>query len=165
MRRAHFTTPLKAMYIKPNPAKAAGATGQISNITYEDIVVESPIWWTIWVGTQQQQQPGSSGTGCSFVYPLDNTTCPTDPEVSVFDITLRRVAVNNSNSPGVLLMNASNPGRGFVWEDVVFTNISGWPVGSDYLCTAVSGVATGTTHPVPPCFTHVAAKREEEGAE
>jgi len=153
-RRLHFESPLKAIYIKPNPAKSnPAATGEISNITYEDVEIHDPIWWSIWVGTQQQQQPGSAGTGCSFLYPLDNTTCPTDPQVSVFNITLRRVNVYNSNSPGVLLMNVSNPGRNFVWEDVVFQNMSGWPIGNDYICEHIQGVALGTTFPVPPCFT------------
>jgi hypothetical protein len=153
-RRLHFESPLKAIYIKPNPAKSnPAATGEISNITYEDVEIQNPIWWSIWVGTQQQQQPGSAGTGCSFLYPLDNTTCPTDPQVSVFNITLRRINVYNSNSPGVLLMNVSNPGRNFVWEDVIYNNISGWPIGNDYLCENIEGVALGKTNPIPPCFS------------
>ena len=152
-RRLHFSTPLKAIYLKPNPAKSdPRAAGEISNITYTDVVIVAPIWWPIWLGTQQQQQPGSSGTGCSFLYPLDNTTCPTDPQVSVFNITLRNVAVFNGNSPGVLLMNASNPATGVVFDNVVHHNSSGWPVGADYLVANVQGVATGGTFPVPPGF-------------
>jgi hypothetical protein len=115
-------------------------------------VIDAPIWWPIWVGTQQQQQPGSAGTGCSFLYPLDNTTCPTDPQVSVFNLTLRNVAVFNGNSPGVLLMNASNPGSNFLFDNVVHHNSSGWPIGSDYLVANIQGVATGGTFPVPPGF-------------
>jgi hypothetical protein len=153
-RRLHFESPLKAIYIKPNPAKSdPTATGEISNITYEDVDIYNPIWWSIWVGTQQQQQPGSAGTGCSFLYPLDNTTCPTDPQVSVFNITLRRVNIYNSNSPGVLLMNVSNPGRNFLWEDVVYQNISGWPIGNDYICENIQGKSIGKTTPIPPCFS------------
>jgi polygalacturonase len=34
-RRVHFRNPLKAIYIKPNPPKAAPATGTIANILYE----------------------------------------------------------------------------------------------------------------------------------
>ena len=49
---------------------------------YENVTMTSPVWWSIWVGTQQQEQPGDpSGTGCSFLSPLPNTTCPTDPQV------------------------------------------------------------------------------------
>ena len=86
------------------------------------------------------------------MYPLDNTTCPTDPQVSVFNITLRRVTVVNGNSPGILLGNASNPTHNITFEDVVHVNSSGFPVGANYLCTAVTGVARGTTSPVPSCF-------------
>jgi len=71
----------------------------------------------------------------------------------VFNITLRRVLVINGNSPGILLMNVSNPAHDIVFEDVVHQNSSGWPVGANYLCTAMTGVARGTTSPVPDCFT------------
>lgn len=155
VRRAVFHSALKTIYVKPNPAKSdPAATGLISNITYEDVRSYDPIWWPIWIGPQQQQQPGDPvGTGCSFVYPLDNTTCATDPQVSVRNVTLRRVDVYNGNSPGVLLANASNPATGLVFDAVVHHNGTGWPVGADYLCGFVSGVATGGTSPVPPCFT------------
>jgi hypothetical protein len=66
VRRVAFNSPLKAVYIKPNPAKAAGATGEISNITYQDLTVNEPVWWPIWLGTQQQHQvraaPGVAGS-------------------------------------------------------------------------------------------------------
>ena len=151
--RVNFTTPLKAIYIKPNPAKAPPATGSITNILYEDVNIADPVWFSIWIGPQQQQQPGSAGTGCSFLFPLPNTTCPTDPEVTVANITLRRVRVSNTlMSPGVMLMNATNPGRNVTFDGVVFTNYSTWPVSGGYLCENVLGRAIGGTSPVPPCF-------------
>ena len=153
VRRVTFNSPLKGIYVKPNPPKTTpGAVGEISNITYEDVKAYDPVWWPIWIGPQQQHQPGYNGTGCQFLYPLYNTSCPTDPEVSVFNITLRRVDFYNGPSPGVLLMNASNPARNVLFEDVVHHNASAFPVGSEYLCTAVSGAANGTTSPVPPCL-------------
>jgi len=154
IRRAVFHDALKTIYVKPNPEKfGQNASGLIANITYEDIASHDPIWWPIWIGPQQQQQPGSSGTGCNFVYPLDNTTCITDPQVTVRDVTLRRVDFYNGPSPGVIRFNVSNPATGLIFEDVVHHNSSGWPVGADYLCDYASGVALGTTSPVPPCFT------------
>jgi len=155
VRRAVFHSALKTIYVKPNPAKDdPAATGLIANVTYEDVRSYDPIWWPIWIGPQQQQQPGDPvGTGCSFIYPLDNTTCATDPQVSVRNVTLRRVDVYNGNSPGVLLANASNPATGVLFDAVVHHNGTGWPVGADYLCGFVAGVATGGTSPVPPCFT------------
>jgi hypothetical protein len=151
-----FTSPLKAVYVKPNPAKfGTTATGQITNVLYEDVIVRDPLWWSIWAGPQQQQQPGSAGTGCSFLFPLGNTSCPTDPTVTVANLTLRNMTVINSLlSPGILLMNVSNPAVGFVFDGVVFVNASTWPVaGGAYLCENVAGIARGGTTPVPPCFT------------
>jgi hypothetical protein len=49
-------------------------------------------------------------------------------------------------------MNVSNPGRNFLWEDVVYQNISGWPIGNDYICENIQGKAIGKTTPIPPCF-------------
>lgn len=120
-------------------------------------VMESPLWWSIWIGTQQQSQPGGFSTGCSFLYPLPNTTCPTDPQVTVANITLRNITINTPLlTPGVLLANASNPATGLIFDGVVVTGNASWPVdGGNYLCESVQGIATGGTTPVPPCFTVV----------
>jgi uncharacterized protein (TIGR01777 family) len=42
-------------------------------------------------------------------------------------------------------MNVSTPATGFVFQDVVHHNSSGWPVSADYYCRFVSGVALGST--------------------
>lgn len=153
--RLSFDTPLKAMYVKPNPARDGGASGAIVNVVYEDVVVRDALWWPIWVGTQQQHQPGSSsGTGCPFYFPLLNSTCPTDPEVTLANITFRRVDIfGGLLSPGILIANASNPGTGFVFDAVVAHNASTWPVKGGYLVANVNGVATGGTSPVPVGFS------------
>jgi hypothetical protein len=152
--RLSFDTPLKALYVKPNPAKGGGATGAITNILSEDVTIRNTLWWPIWVGTQQQHQPGGGAdTGCSFFFPLFNTTCPTDPEVTLANFTFRRVAIHGGLlSPGVLIANVSNPGTGFLFDGVVVHNSSGWPVSGGYLVQSVAGIATGGTSPVPPGF-------------
>lgn len=157
VRGATFSKPLKAVYVKPNPAKAdPRATGTIANIVYEDLRIDDPLWWPIWIGTQQQHQPHErTGTGCSFFYPLFGAQCPTDPQVTLANITLRRVTVNGGVfSPGVLIANASNPATGFVWDEVVFTRPSAWPIAEGYLCEHVTGVAIHS-RPVPPCLRTV----------
>ena len=154
-RRLHFESPLKAMYIKPNPAKGdpGGDFGRIANVLYEDVEVRDALWWALWVGTQQQHQPGGGGTDCPFIFPLLNSTCPADPQVTVANITLRRVNLfNGIFSPGVILMNASNPGTGFVFDGVVAHNASAFPEPRGYLAANVRGVATGGTAPVPAGF-------------
>jgi hypothetical protein len=91
--------------------------------------------------------------GCSFIYPLCNTSCPTDPQVTVSNITLRDIAVYNSLlSPGVIIHNETNPGTGFVFDNVIFYNASTWPVENGYWCLNTQGVAFGGTTPIPPCF-------------
>jgi hypothetical protein len=182
-RRAVFYSPLKAFYIKPNPAKPYAATGAINNITYENMTVFDPLWWTVWIGPQQdnvrnditlgndslvdrgdtsprllQNGPGNCNftnllPGCSFLYPLCNTSCPTDPQVTVSNITLRDIAVYNSLlSPGVIIHNITNPGTGFIFDNVIFYNASTWPVENGYWCLNTQGVAIGGTTPIPPCF-------------
>jgi len=150
-----FASPLKAMYVKPNPAADARAFGRIANILYANVTVSDALWWPIWVGPQQQHQPGGgSNTGCPFFYPLFNSSCPADPEVSVANVTFSRVRiVGGLFSPGVLLANASNPFTGIVFDDVVAVNASDWPVkGGGYLVENVNGVARGGTAPVPRGF-------------
>lgn len=51
--------------------------GKIDSILYENVWGDTPLWWSIYVSTQQQDQPGGSNTGCSFFYPLNGTLCPT----------------------------------------------------------------------------------------
>ena len=153
-RRLHFNTPLKALYMKPNPPKGdpGGDSGRIANVLYEDVEIHDALWWPVWVGTQQQQQPGSAGTGCSFLFPLFNSSCPLDPQVTVANITLRRVTVYNGLlAPGVLMANESNPGTGFVWDEVVAINASTFPF-TGYLVKNVFGRAEGGTTPVPAGF-------------
>ena len=42
--------PIKGIYIKPNPGTSGD--GVIENILYENIVMNTPIWWAIWIGPQ-----------------------------------------------------------------------------------------------------------------
>lgn len=49
--------------------------GIISNITYENLTMHYPVWWGIYIGPQQQEQPGGHGPGC-MIYPIDDN-CPT----------------------------------------------------------------------------------------
>lgn len=53
-RDTYMYRPLKAIYIKSNPGDSG--TGIIDNIVYENIVIEQALWWTVWIGPQQQNQ-------------------------------------------------------------------------------------------------------------
>jgi hypothetical protein len=153
-RRLDFDTPLKALYVKPNPASGeAGAHGAITNVRYEDVAIRDGLWWPIYVGTQQQHQPGGGGTDCPFIFPLLNSSCPADAQVTLANLTFSRVNISGGLlSPGILLANETNPGTGFVFDAVIVRNGSTWPEPSGYLVVNVHGVARGGTSPVPSGF-------------
>lgn len=119
--------PLKAIYIKPNPG--TNGVGIIEDILYENIVIDHALWWTIWIGPQQQNQPGGdSGTGCNFLFPFV-PICPTQSLVTMQRITLRNVVATETlplfEGPGVILCDSSNPCRHFHFENVSNTVFTG----------------------------------------
>jgi len=50
-RNIEMDYPIKGIYIKPNPGN--GGDGIIENILYENVHMNTPIWWAIWIGPQQ----------------------------------------------------------------------------------------------------------------
>lgn len=74
MRRGASAVRLPSALCLPSWFSADGY-GIISNITYENLHITDPLWWGIYIGPQQQKQPGGSGPGC-MIYPLDDN-CPT----------------------------------------------------------------------------------------
>jgi hypothetical protein len=142
-RNLRFHHPIKTIYIKPNPvldpATFTNGTGVIDNITYENIYAEDTMWWTIWVSTQQQAQPGNgTNTHCSFFYPLPNTTCPLDYRVPVTNLKLRNItAVRSLLSPGVLRCDPRGPCTGWEWSDVNITSVTKWPMQDNFLCEGI----------------------------
>jgi len=58
MRNIQMDHPIKGIYIKPNPGH--NGDGIIENILYENVHMNTPIWWGIWIGPQQQYQPGGT---------------------------------------------------------------------------------------------------------
>ena len=52
-RNISFDTPIKAVYIKTNPGDQGD--GYIENILYENLKIDTPIWWGIYIGPQQQK--------------------------------------------------------------------------------------------------------------
>ncbi|OMJ70769.1 hypothetical protein SteCoe_31190 [Stentor coeruleus] len=153
IRNINFETPLKAVYIKPNP----GTHGQgiISNILYENLTINDALWWAIWIGPQQQDQPGGYSTGCSFLFPLPGYKCPTDPLVTVEFITLKDINIYKGvNSPGVLLCNETNPCTNFLFDNVNVYHRSFFPVPEGYYCSNVQGWAKNS-NVYPRCFTKI----------
>jgi polygalacturonase len=153
-RNIKFINPLKAIYIKPNPGDSG--SGLIANITYENIEIIDALWWAVYVGTQQQQQPHSGGgTGCSFFYPLPGTKCETDPLVTIDTVVLRNVNIYGGLlSPGILICNATNPCTNFLFDNVNVYNRSVFPVQDGFLCDSIQGFARNSNL-FPNCLTNI----------
>ena len=147
-----FEHPIKTVYIKSNPGDSG--TGVIDSITYRHIRSTWPLWYPLWIGPQQQRQPGTAGTGCSFFYPIVKE-CPTQPRVSITNITLEDVTFEDGITlPGVMLANVSTPYTNFRFNNVTNSGfLSGnFLLDQNYVCENVQGVANGMTNPLPACF-------------
>jgi hypothetical protein len=147
----------KGIYVKSNPTCGNGETAEITEILYEDVTIDKPLWWPIWIGPQQQQEPGSAlGRKCALQYPFFDSQCPTQGCVTFTNITLRRVTVTDPLfSPGVVLGNSTNKMNNVVFEDVIVNNPGVLPYNKKYLCKYCNGVAMGRTTPVPSCFKKI----------
>ncbi len=64
-RNITFIDPIKAVYVKTNPGSSGD--GIIENIIYEDITIEKPKWWGIYIGPRHD-----TGLGC-LLYPFYKT--------------------------------------------------------------------------------------------
>eukprot|EP01062_Namystynia_karyoxenos_P010444 TRINITY_DN136_c0_g1_i3.p1 TRINITY_DN136_c0_g1~~TRINITY_DN136_c0_g1_i3.p1 ORF type:complete len:456 (+),score=169.32 TRINITY_DN136_c0_g1_i3:74-1369(+) len=153
-RDSYMHNSYKGIYMK---FRALSKSASISDITYENIVMDSPSQWPIWIGPAQQSDSVNlcAAHPCSICWPdVPFTKCDAPSLGTYANITLRNITVNNPKmSPGVLLADASNPMVNVVFDNVVINNPGDKPWGDDYYkCENVQGVATGTTNPVPPCF-------------
>lgn len=122
-RDSYLYRPLKAIYVKPNGENDNDTGhGSIDEITYENIFIEEAIWWTVWIGPQQMNQPGSEESkGCNFLYPYI-PVCPTQPLVDMTNIKLINITAINTlplfEGPGVILCDPRNRCEGFVFDRV-----------------------------------------------
>ncbi|GMI13372.1 hypothetical protein TrLO_g7960 [Triparma laevis f. longispina] len=131
-RNIEFEKPFKAIYIKTNPGGEEGVDwGSISNIVYENITIESPVWYAIYIGPQQMKEPDGAGTGC-MAYPFGggDENCPTNPLVPIVNVTLKDVSISGGVTPGVVRCDEAAPCTGFVFDNVQYTSwasrLEGW---------------------------------------
>eukprot|EP00946_MAST-07B_sp_MAST-7B-sp1_P001580 g1580.t1 len=160
-RRARMHHTFKGIYVKSGNSKKTQDTGEITNILYEDVIMEEPEQVPIWIGPAQE---ADSEGACSLAWPelRPFAKCPPPPtSVAFTNITLRNIRISGSKeSPGVIFGNAERPMRGVVFEGVVFepANPNARPWGKDfYYCDGVEGVASHGTTPLPPCFVNSTA--------
>jgi hypothetical protein len=162
----------KGIYIKSNGNDCLeGKTSQLTNLWFEGFDISDPFWYSIWLGPQQQNEPGSDlGLDCALEYPLQNSQCPTQGCSDFENITLKDVIISNPlMSPGAIMGNSTNPMRNIVFDNVVIKDkgkVGGrWPWHSDkfpfkgeYKSMHVEGVCV-ECDPVPEGFEDVS--REE----
>ena len=133
-----------------------GEGGLIEDVTFENIVVDGPTQWPIWIGPAQQSDSRRlcAAHPCSICWPFFPSAECTSPLSQYRNILLKNITINSSKlSPGVIFANESMPMENVVFEDVVFNSPGGSPWGESYFCEGVTGgLAKGTTWPVPSCF-------------
>lgn len=149
--RMHHT--YKGIYMK---FRHSGGT--VEDVLYENIVIDEPEQWGIWIGPAQQSDSDNlcAAHPCSLCWPtLPWAKCGAPAAGLYVNVTLRNVTVNNpKSSPGVILGNASNPMQNLVLDNVVVNGGGDKPWGHNYYCPdgGVQGTAVGGTSPVPDCF-------------
>lgn len=132
--------------------------GTISDVLYENIHINEPTQWPIFIGPAQQSDSDNlcAAHPCSICWPtLPSAQCNAPRNAYFRNITLRNVTVNDPKmSPGVILADASSsPMEGLVFDRVRFQNAKSEPFDNYYCKGNGDAVATGGTTPVPPCFT------------
>lgn len=157
----------KGIYIKSNPScgldydragRLVQKTAIIEGIAYENVTITKPVWWAVWIGPQQQHEPGSPlGSKCGLLYPL-TPHCPTQGCATFANISLRNVLIDDPLlSPGFILGNASNPMKAVAFENVRvrFSNDKplrgAFPLGRKFLCEHAQVSSAGGTTPEPMC--------------
>lgn len=132
----------------------------VSNVLYENIYMDGPTGWSIWIGPAQQSDSSSlcaANGGCSLCWPqIPSTTCEMDKNFVYENITLRNITIVDpqfSYGMGVVLGHEETPMKNIVFDGVRVIGADNENRGEYYTCEGVSGgVALGDTYPVPSCF-------------
>jgi hypothetical protein len=165
-RNAYMDHTAKGIYMKFRDI------GLVADVLYENIVMDSPQQFAVWIGPAQQCDGCSltdlcstDGGPCSLCWPtVPGARCSAAAGAQYTNITLRNITINNpKQSAGVIIANAATPMQNIVFDNVVVHNSSSKPFGdAQYYCENVNGIATGTTNPVPPCFKDLTTKNKAQ---
>ena len=151
IRDSTMINTVKGIYMKTRWSDDPNVSGVIEDMLFENITIESPEQWAIWVGPAQQ---ADSHNACSLLWPtVPGESCPVPYQWTWRNIIFRDITINNpKESPGVILGNSTNPMTGFVFDNVVVNNPSKSPWDDYYACVGVEGSAVNGTSPIPSCF-------------
>jgi len=138
--------------------------GLISNILYENIYLDKPEQFSIWIGPAQQSDSNQlcAAHPCSICWPQlaellpDIATCDGQTNSRYEFITLRNITIVDpqfSYGQGVILASDETPMEHILFENVRVVDARNEEYAKYTSCEGVlSGIATGNTYPVPPCF-------------
>jgi len=147
--------------------KFRSANGRISNVLYENIYIEAPEQWAIWIGPAQQSDSSSlcAAHPCSLCWPqLANVGAECNMgSMNVYEnITLRNITIVDpkfSYGQGVIIGSEDLPMKNIVFDGVRVLKAENSDFERYHTCKGVeSGIAIGDTYPVPPCFTDLTDK-------
>ena len=154
-RDVYMHNTYKGIYMK---FRAGDTPGLITDILYENVYIESPEQWPIWIGPAQQADNSDPcyANPCSLCWPtFAFAECNSPAAGSYENITLRNITINNPDKIGVIMANGTNPMTNVTFDGVRFVNLTKKPSEYDYFAceNVLNGVATGDTWPVPSCFS------------
>jgi len=152
-RDCYMHKTIKGIYMK---FREMGEPALVADVLYENIVMDEPLQYAIWIGPAQQTDSRKfwHGHPCSLFWPqVPGSNCDVPAFGTYANITLRNITINNpKGSPGLIYANETNPMKNIVFDNVRVNNPGSKPFGKTYYCKNVQGVATGNTWPVPDCF-------------
>merc|ERR1712241_876344 len=117
--------------------------------------------FAIWIGPAQQSDSSilCAAHPCSICWPQLESVgaeCNMDENFIYENITLRNITIVDpqfSYGQGVILGNPATPMKNILFDGVRVVSAAAPELGGYHTCQGVqSGIATGDTNPVPPCF-------------
>eukprot|EP01084_Bolivina_argentea_P248964 416581_1 len=153
-RNVYMYKTVKGIYMKSDPGNPT-EDGVIQNVLYENVTMDKPTQYSIWIGPQQAVYSGC----CELTWPQNpRAKCPVPFEITWENITLRNITVNDpQKSAGtvdnpyfsVVLGNNTNPMKNITFDHVVITGFGN----KSYACDGViQGMSIHGTYPIPSCF-------------
>jgi polygalacturonase len=157
-RDIYMPESVKGVYLK---FAECDVPGLISNILFENIYLESPSDWPIWIGPLHDSicKPHPCST-CWPEMPFSQCFMPATGKFE--NITLRNITISNPKNVGIIMGNETNPMVNVVFDGVKIVNVADPLIKYDYYkCEGVvNGVAIGDTNPVPECFEDQTTKSQ-----
>ena len=153
----------KGIYMKFRGCDEDNAA-RISNVLYENIYMDQPEQFSIWIGPAQQSDSNQlcAAHPCSICWPQfaellpNKATCQGQSNSKYENITLRNITIYDPQyefGQGVILAAEDTPMENILFHDVRVVDAKGDDFAKYTSCEGVlSGIATGNTYPVPPCF-------------